>query len=159
MNIWSQFDIIGNISLAFLLGGVIGLERETANKPAGFRTHMLVAGASALLIHLGHPLLNQFAAAGSSGWLRADPIRLFEAIITAIAFLGAGTIIRRGGARGVEGLTTASSILMAGVIGICIALHQYLLAVGGTGLTLLSLRLMRYLEKRLGYKNDTKSKK
>ena len=152
---WNQVVIIGNICLAFLLGGAIGLERETANKPAGFRTHMLVAGAAAVLINLGQPLLDRFEATGAAGWLRADPIRLFEAIITAVAFLCAGTIIRRGEDR-VEGLTTATSILMSGVIGISVALEQYVLAVAVTVLTLVSLRVMRFVEKRLGYKKDSK---
>ena len=152
---WNQIVIIGNICLAFILGGAIGFERETASKPAGFRTHMLVAGAAAFLINLGQPLLDRFGTTGAAGWLRADPIRLFEAIITAVAFICAGTILRRGEDR-VEGLTTAASILMSGVIGISVALDQYVLAVAITLLTLFSLRLMRFVEKRLGYKKDTK---
>jgi len=155
----NEFAVIANIGLAFVLGGLIGLEREASNKPAGFRTHMLVAGAVALLVNLGHPLLAQYGSGAAGGFLRADPLRLFEAIITGIAFLGAGTIIRRTEDGGVEGLTTASSILMAGVIGICVALHQFVLALAGTTLTLVSLRLMRLVERHLGYKNRTEKKK
>ncbi len=56
-----QFEIIGEVALAMLLGGVIGFEREIADKPAGFRTQMLVAGAAALLVGLGDAMLKRFA--------------------------------------------------------------------------------------------------
>jgi putative Mg2+ transporter-C (MgtC) family protein len=63
---WSipQLQIIGEIALAMLLGGVIGLERETANRPAGFRTHMLVAGAAALLVGMVDIFLDAFDKTG-----------------------------------------------------------------------------------------------
>ncbi len=56
-----QFEIMGEVALAMLLGGVIGFEREMADKPAGFRTQMRVAGASALLVGLGDAMLRRFA--------------------------------------------------------------------------------------------------
>ncbi|HEV8341888.1 MAG TPA: MgtC/SapB family protein, partial [Candidatus Binatia bacterium] len=58
----TQLTIIGEVALAILLGGIIGIEREVANKPAGFRTHMLVAGAAALLVGLGDALIRRFGA-------------------------------------------------------------------------------------------------
>ncbi len=145
---WSaQFNALGIVVLAMILGGAIGFERETANRPAGLRTHMLVAAASALLVAVGHMLIEHFSGQEYSGLaLRSDPVRLVEAVITAVGFLGAGTIFRHGSKDVVVGLTTAASLLMVAVIGIAVGLEQYVLAVGATLLTLLVLHLVRRLE-------------
>ena len=66
MNWLMQFEIIGEVALAMLLGGVIGFEREVADKPAGFRTQMLVAGAAALLVGLGDAMLLHFVVEGKT---------------------------------------------------------------------------------------------
>jgi putative Mg2+ transporter-C (MgtC) family protein len=129
MNWAMQFEIIGEVALAMLLGGVIGFEREMADKPAGFRTQMLVAGAAALLVGLGDALLLRFLAEGKTN-VNADPIRIVEAIVTGISFLGAGTIFRRSSSEQVEGLTTAASILLCAAVGISVALRQFVLAIG-----------------------------
>ncbi|HSF47088.1 MAG TPA: MgtC/SapB family protein [Burkholderiales bacterium] len=75
-----QLVIFANVALAILLGGLIGIEREIADKPAGFRTHMLVAGAAALLVGLANPLLDMVQARESTEFLRPDPIRIVEAL-------------------------------------------------------------------------------
>jgi len=145
-----QLEVLLEVALAMILGGLIGIEREIADKPAGFRTNMLVAGAAALLVGLGDALLQRFADVGPGGDLiRSDPIRIVEAIVTGIAFLGAGTIFRRSRTEQVEGLTTAASILLSGAIGICVALRQFVLAVGVAVLTLLVLRGVRLVERML----------
>ncbi|MGH8727574.1 MAG: MgtC/SapB family protein [Burkholderiales bacterium] len=149
----SQLPIIGEVALAMLLGGAIGIEREIADKPAGFRTHMLVAGAAALLVGLSSALVLKFGADPSNDLLRFDPIRVVEAIVTAVGFLGAGTIFRRGETNHVEGLTTAASILLAAAIGIAVALRQFVLAVAVTILVLLVLRGMRVVENWLATKH------
>jgi putative Mg2+ transporter-C (MgtC) family protein len=87
----------------------------------------------------------RFAAHGGTV-VRVDPFRLFEAILMAVAFLGAGTIIRRREGNTVEGLTTAGSILISALVGIAVALNQYLVAVGVTVLMLLVLRVLRRFE-------------
>lgn len=138
--------MIGEVALAMLLGGFIGVERELADKPAGFRTHMLVAGAAALLVGLGDALIHRFNVTAGDG-LRSDPIRIVEAIITGISFLGAGTIFRRTDQKEhVEGLTTASSILLSSAIGISVALRQFVLAIGVTLLALIVLRGLIFLQ-------------
>ncbi|MBI3943865.1 MAG: MgtC/SapB family protein [Chloroflexi bacterium] len=129
-----------------LLGGLIGLEREFADKPAGLRTQMLVAGAAALLVGLGNVLLQAFNPPDPAT-IRSDPIRIVEAIITGVSFLGAGTIFRRSAENYVEGLTTAASILMSSGVGICVGLRQYIIAIGVTLLTLFVLRGLKYVEK------------
>ncbi|HEX8177046.1 MAG TPA: MgtC/SapB family protein [Pyrinomonadaceae bacterium] len=143
----AQAQIIGEVALAMLLGGFIGVERELADKPAGFRTHMLVAGAAALLVGLSDALIHRFSATGMGDSLRSDPIRIVEAIVTGISFLGAGTIFRRTEQKEhVEGLTTAASILLSSAIGISVALRQFLLAIGVTLLALLTLRGFKFLQ-------------
>jgi len=151
MNWAMQFEIIGEVALAMLLGGVIGFERELADKPAGFRTQMLVAGAAALLVGLGDALLLRFIVEGKSN-VTADPIRIVEAIVTGISFLGAGTIFRRTSSEQVQGLTTAASILLCAAVGISVAMRQFVLAVGVTLLALIVLRGLTGVEKRLARK-------
>jgi putative Mg2+ transporter-C (MgtC) family protein len=58
------WQILGEVAIAMALGGLIGLEREFADKPAGLRTHMLIAGAAALLVGLGDTMMRRFALAG-----------------------------------------------------------------------------------------------
>lgn len=149
MNWILQFEIIGEVTLAMLLGGVIGFEREMADKPAGFRTQMLVAGAAALLVGLGDVLMLRYAADGNAS---VDPIRIVEAIVTGISFLGAGTIFRRSSEEQVQGLTTAASILLCAAIGISVALRQFVLAVGVTLLALIVLRALTGVETWLSRK-------
>lgn len=149
----TQLQILGEVLLAMVLGGMIGIERELADKPAGFRTHMLIAGSAALLVGLGDALLDSFIlstpADGVRSGIQSDPIRIVEAIITGISFLGAGTIFRRTEQDAIQGLTTASSILLCAALGICVALRQFLLAVGVTVLALIVLRGLKFLERWL----------
>src|SRR5687767_7867318 len=102
-----QLEVLAEVALAMLLGGLIGFERELAERPAGLRTHMMVAGAATLLVALGDVFLLRVTE-GSARELHADPIRIVEAVVTGVSFLGAGAIFRRGGESPVEGLTTAA---------------------------------------------------
>ena len=140
-----QIAILLEVSLAMLLGGLIGVERELADKPAGFRTHMLVAGAAALFVGVGNLMAETFVAPGDGQTVRMDPNRIIEAIVPGISFLGAGTIFRRKESRDVEGLTTAASILFSSAIGICAALRHFTLAIGATILALVVLWGLRFV--------------
>lgn len=137
-----QFAILGYVSLAMLLGALLGLDREIAHKPAGLRTHMLVSGAAALLVGLGNILVGHFDMELGHSMIRVDPLRVIEAVITGVSFLGAGTIIRHGSSEYVEGLTTAASLLFVAGVGITVALSQVVLAVGITILALVTLRVL-----------------
>lgn len=148
MNGIEQIQVIGTVALAMLLGGVIGFERQLADKPAGLRTHMLIAGAAALLTVVGNVLLVGIHAENGS-IIRSDPLRIIEAIVTGISFIGAGTIMRRHHEETVEGLTTAASILFSAALGICVARQWYWLAIGVSLLALLILRGIGALEIRL----------
>ena len=145
-----QLVVLLSTAYAMLLGGVVGFERELKDRPAGFRTHMLVAGAAALLVGLGDLIANHFSALHSEQVLRIDPIRLIEAVVTAVGFLGAGAIFRRAGGNSVAGLTTAASLLMVATIGIAAGLHAQMLALGATVITLAVLVVLAWVERRAG---------
>jgi putative Mg2+ transporter-C (MgtC) family protein len=144
----SQLQILAEVAIAMLLGGLIGLEREAADKPAGLRTHMLVAATAALLVGLSDALVQSFNAAAGTR-LDSDPIRIVQAIVLGIGFLGAGTIIQRRGAEHIEGLTTGASLLLAAALGICVAVRQLVLAAGTALLALVVLVLLGRMEKWL----------
>ncbi|MDX1766083.1 MAG: MgtC/SapB family protein [Candidatus Saccharimonadales bacterium] len=129
-----EIDIVLRVGLAMLLGGVIGLEREFAHKPAGIRTHMFVAGAAALVINIGYLIVEEFEA--GLGSISADPARILEAVIVGISFIGAGTVLKSSKTHHVYFLTTAASILFTAVLGMAVALDRFVLAVG---LTLLAV--------------------
>jgi putative Mg2+ transporter-C (MgtC) family protein len=143
-----QVNILGIVALAMVLGGVIGFEREAADKPAGFRTQMLVAGAAALLVGLSSAVIERFGAESTS-LISADPVRVVQGIIIGIGFIGGGTILMNPKERQVEGLTTAASLLLTGGIGIAVALRQFVLAAGTTLLVIIVLRVLALVERWL----------
>lgn len=140
------FSEIGKVLLSIILSGLIGMEREIAGKPAGLRTHMLVAGAATLLVVLGDTIVARYGSSQFVDAIQADPIRIMEAIITGISFLGAGTIIFRDQQDTVEGLTTAASILFVASLGIAVALNRFYLAVILTVLVIVILFVIGSLE-------------
>jgi putative Mg2+ transporter-C (MgtC) family protein len=144
----TQLRVLGDLVLAMLLGGLVGWEREAADKPAGLRTHMLIAGASALFVALGTAVIGEFSEDLGSGLVEAAPLRIIEAVVAGVSFLGAGTIIRGEEGR-VAGLTTAASVLFTAGLGVSVAVGQYVIAAGATILLLVTLRLLLGIEKRL----------
>jgi putative Mg2+ transporter-C (MgtC) family protein len=142
----AQLQIVGTVVIAAILGGIVGMEREMADRPAGLRTHAILAAAACLLVSLPDALLEYYATEAAPDILRADPIRIVEAVVTGTAFLGAGTIFRDRDRGAVEGLTTAASLLLVGAIGIAVALNQLVTAVLVTLLTLLLLRAARWFK-------------
>jgi putative Mg2+ transporter-C (MgtC) family protein len=107
-------------------------------------------------VALSDVMVQRFNVDLGSDLVRSDPIRIIQSVITGVSFLGAGTIIRHGSERHVEGLTTAASILFAATLGVCVALSQLVLAIGATALALLTLRgvgLIRHWVERRGAKS------
>ena len=147
-----QIDVILAAAYALLLGGAIGFERELKNRPAGFRTHMLVAAAASLLIGMGVML-----AEGDPRFrndVHIDPLRLVEATIAGVAFIGAGTIFSRRRGEDIAGITTAASLLMVAVIGIATGLGYHLLAALATAMTLLVLLALNAFERWQGKRSE-----
>lgn len=142
----SQLEPLIPLGVSAVLAAVIGYEREAADRPAGLRTHMLVALASTLLVVMGDVMLER--AEQHAAVVRMDPIRIIEAIVTGVAFIGAGTILVRSRDERVTGLTTAASLLAVAGIGIACGLELYLLAAVTSGLLLAVLRLLRTFERK-----------
>lgn len=146
----SDIDVLLRVALAMLLGAIIGFERELADKPAGLRTHMLVAGAAALLVGIGGRVIGDYAVFDNAQTaIRADPIRIIQSVIIGVSFLGAGTIIRQRASQEVEGLTTAATLLFGAVIGICAGLGETLLAVVATVLVVITVAGLKLFERWL----------
>ena len=142
-----ELRLFAKVVIACLLGGVIGYEREGSDKPAGLRTHMLVAMSSALLLGLGEVMVLRFPLAAGGQAVRSDPIRIMQAIIMGIGFLGAGTIFHHRGRGYIEGLTTAASLLMAAAIGMAVVLELFVLSglmTLAALLVLISARVSKY---------------
>ena len=134
-----QLRMIGLVALAMGLGALVGFERERSDKPAGLRTHMLVAGACCMIALIGQAAFEDFSGVGG------DPTRTLHGIVTGIGFLGAGSIIKGEGGR-TEGLTTAASVLFVAVMGAAVAYEHWLLALGAAVLAIVTLSGVRALE-------------
>jgi len=133
-------DNLARLSLAAVLGGAIGFERELRDREAGLRTHLLVCLGSALFTIVSAYGFREFLTSGDQV-IRADPTRIAAQIVTGIGFLGAGAIIRQG--LSVRGLTTAATLWVAAAIGIAAGAGYYSGAVIGTVVTLVALWPLR----------------
>nr|WP_295379734.1 MgtC/SapB family protein [Pseudoxanthomonas sp.] len=141
-----QLNVLLEVLYAMALAGSIGVEREIKNRPAGFRTHMLVGGAAAFLVGIGGMVMSE-SMREASPTLVVDPFRLVEAVIAGVSFIGAGTIFAQRGAGTVVGITTAASLLMVAVIGVAVGFDYNLLAFLVTAATLSVLVLLAWIER------------
>ena len=113
-------EVTLKLLMALALGGLIGMERETSHKPAGFRTNILICVGAAMMMILAGLLFGETGGNGS------EAARIAAAVITGIGFIGAGTIIQ---ARGnIIGITTAATIWAVAVLGLVIGWGYYLIA-------------------------------
>jgi len=142
----STYEIWGRLALAMFFGGLLGLEREWSKKPAGLRTHIMVALGAACFALVGFALYASVVRHGSE-IARIDPIRIVEGVVGGIGFLGAGAIIQGRGS--VAGLTTAGSLWLAGAVGLACGGGHYGLAMASVTLGLITLALLGMLEKHL----------
>ncbi|WP_173934153.1 MgtC/SapB family protein [Chelativorans sp. Marseille-P2723] len=110
--------------LSIVLGGVLGFERELADRPAGLRTHMLVCLASATFAIVSVEIISM--PVFNDQHVRADPLRLVEAITAGVAFLAAGFIIFKRGQ--IRGLTTGAGMWLAAAIGLAAGLGLWVIA-------------------------------
>lgn len=149
MDLGSDFSILLRVAAAMLFGGILGVEREMGRHAAGLRTHMLIAGAAALIVGLGDSVAEHFQQDQYRDLLQVDPIRLIEAVVACVGFIAAGTILRGTRDGEVSGLTTATSLLMAASIGIAVGIGAYVIATGVTLLCLLVLVGVRRWERHL----------
>jgi putative Mg2+ transporter-C (MgtC) family protein len=124
----SIWEIVGRLGMATLLGGAIGINREWQGKPAGLRTHALVALGGALFTLIGMLLAPDDPSATG---------RILQGITAGIGFVGAGVILRRPEIQDVQGLTTAAAIWLVSAIGVAVGAGLW-----RTGLIALALGLL-----------------
>lgn len=134
----NEVETFVKLVLIVILSGIVGYERESWNKPAGFRTHVLV-GISAVLVMICGEYL-----AEKSG---ADPTRIPAQLLSGIGFLGAGTILRDG--FNVKGLTTAAGLLAITCIGLFVGAGYYLGGIIATAVVYIVLSYSHKLSTKL----------
>lgn len=135
-----RLDLVGELVLAAIAGGLIGLEREWRGKPAGLRTNILICIGAALITELSIGVSRE-AVVGT----QADASRLAAQIVSGIGFLGAGTIIQA--RQSVSGLTSAATLWVVAAIGIAIGSHHLVEAVSAVILVLLVLIPLGHAER------------
>jgi putative Mg2+ transporter-C (MgtC) family protein len=138
-------ELISRVVIAAFLGGLIGLERELSDQPAGFRTHILVSLGAALFTLAGAYGLEDFLEAEGIT-TRLDPTRVAAQVVTGVGFLGAGAIIHRG--VNIRGLTTAASLWVTAAIGTAVGFGYWEGAVAVTVVSLAALYSLKYIERR-----------
>lgn len=129
-----HLDVLMQLTLAVLLGGAIGLERELSGKPAGLRTNILIC--------VGATLFTALSVKMSLG--RGDPARVAAQILPGVGFIGAGTILHARGS--VTGLTSAATIWVVAAIGMALGTGEYTEALGTALLVMVILMGLGYLE-------------
>ena len=137
-NVGQLERVLLRVIVATLLGAIVGFERERAGKPAGFRTHILVALGTSIVV---------LACSGSQ--MSLDGLsRVIQGIVTGVGFIGAGSILKRSEERHIQGLTTAAGLWMTAAIGIACGLGTIGLALIATAMTLIVLSVLHAMEKR-----------
>lgn len=144
MNLVNSFEMqtIIKLVLGIILAGIIGLERSSWSKPAGFRTHVLVGMSAVLVMLAGEYMAQRY---------NIDPSRIPAQLLSGIGFLGAGTILRDG--FNVKGLTTASTLLAVTCIGLCVGAGYYLCAIVATVLVYIILSYSHLISDKVEHYN------
>ncbi len=133
-------EVALRLACAMLVGLVIGTEREYTNRPAGLRTHILVALGACVVSITGEILFHDYQLTGAT----PDPARLSAQVITGVGFLGAGTIMREGAS--VKGLTTAASLWAVACLGVASGFGYYAIALLGMVFIFLTLTVLEYFQ-------------
>lgn len=150
-NLWNQeinnTNAVFRLLLALVAGALVGLERESHAKPAGFRTYIIICVASCLLM-----LISIFIPQTFANFKNGDPGRIASQVVTGIGFLGAGAILRFG--VNIKGMTSAATIWAVAAIGMAIGCGFYIAAALAVLLTLFSLYTLEIIEEKvLGWKS------
>ncbi len=128
------------LCVALVAGGLIGLQRELTHKPAGLRTHMLLALGTALIV----------ITAEVSGMSKSDLSRVIQGLVTGIGFLGGGAILKLTAEHEIHGLTSAAGLWITAAASAAAGLGQLALALLGVCLGLVVLAAFISVEKSLG---------
>lgn len=128
------------IAVAFVLGGILGLERGLKQRPAGLRTYMLVCVGSCMIMLTNQYIYQVFEA--------GDPVRMGAQVVSGIGFLGAGTIVVTRHSQ-IKGLTTAAGLWAAAAVGLATGIGFYEAAIAGAVVIFITLTILSYLDNRM----------
>ncbi|NCB41006.1 MAG: MgtC/SapB family protein [Clostridia bacterium] len=138
---------IFRLVLAAILAGIVGMERETHGRVAGFRTHILVGVGSAMAVMVGIYAYEMLS-------MNTDPLRVGAQVLSGIGFLGAGTILVKSTSK-VTGLTTAACLWCMASIGLACGVGFYSAAIAGTGISWITVALLPKIESRRKFKSKS----
>ena len=138
-----EWQILVRLIAALFLGGAIGVDREVKNRPAGLRTHMLIALAASIFAVTTLEIIAELEKRGHTG----DPIRAIEAVTAGVAFLAAGSIIQSRAQ--ISGLTTGASMWLAGAVGVSCGFGFFTIALVATALALVVLVWLQTLSRKI----------
>jgi putative Mg2+ transporter-C (MgtC) family protein len=136
--------VVVRLVAAMLLGGVVGLQRERAGKPAGLRTHMLVAMGAALFVVVP-------AQVNMSGESLA---RVVQGVAAGIGFIGGGAILKLSAEREILGLTTAAGLWLTAAIGVAVGLGGLGVAIVAMLAAWIVLGVLGRVERRIGHDDE-----
>jgi putative Mg2+ transporter-C (MgtC) family protein len=131
--------IVIRLLVAMLLGGIVGYQREHTGKPAGLRTHMLVAMGAALFV----------LAPAEAGMTSTDVSRVIQGLATGIGFIGAGAILKLSVEHEIRGLTSAAAVWMTAAMGVAVGLGRIGMALLSALLTWFILAVVGKVEHRI----------
>ncbi len=144
---FNPVTVILRVLLAALAGALVGLEREFHGRAAGMRTHMMVALGAALTAMIGLFTVHELG-------LSSDPLRVGAQVISGVGFLGAGTILLRGGGSRITGLTTAAGLWTAASIGLAVGIGFYVGAFITVFAVMFTFTLVTRIEGRMNRKRQ-----
>lgn len=140
----TSYTIIFKLLLAAFCGALIGMEREKHGRPAGLRTHLIVALASCLMMIISESVYLKYGQVPGTSILRIDPSRIAAQVVAGIGFIGAGVILKDG--LTVRGLTTAACLWLAAAIGMGFGMGIYLPTIVSTLIGISALIFLKRLE-------------
>ena len=147
-----HFEMMLRLLISAVLGGIVGMERGSGDRPAGFRTHILVCAGSALIMLVSMYGFEGFDKVPFAYPNNRDSARIAAQVVSGIGFLGAGTILHEGIT--VRGLTTAASLWMISAIGLATGAGMYFVSVTATVVTFITLTAFHTIEKRYAASNN-----
>ena len=138
--------VVLRILASVIIGGIIGLEREIKNRPAGLRTYMVVCLGACLIM-----MTNQYTC---QAFGTGDPVRMGAQVVSGIGFLGAGTIMVTRRAQ-IKGLTTAAGLWTAAGVGLAIGVGFYEAAIVSTVAIYVIMTLMQFINAQVQKKSKS----
>lgn len=133
-------EVMCRLMIAMLFSGLVGIDREKKDRPAGFKTYILVGIGAALVMIINQKIVEEFGV--------SDPVRLGAQVISGVGFLGAGTIMVTGGEK-VKGLTTAAGLWVVACMGLAIGAGFYQVAIAAFICIFATLKLLHLIGNKM----------